>query len=680
VNEPTQQAPQLDPPTLPYETPPIVGARVIETARGVDAEVKPHVAESAARPFTLLIIGVPFLGMLGMATVLSQVPTAWAAIVVPFLGLTVLASFAGGGVLFIALAVLSMGTQVLIDANRVRVCDRGSWLAIDREKLLGVRVRARGIGWVVRGGASLWRTAERTDVAQLELLVDGGTLVCMRDRPVEQCEWAKRFLIDRLGIVAAEDAPSDSPLAPPRPTTASASAGPKGRRSLLQLGLVLLVPAIVLLAVNGWQIVRGQQAWNWPKRIGTMTESYYLPKRRGVEWRIAYDVEVAGQRYSNTRYQYGWPDLPPDFAGKHPAGSAIEVRVDPDDPRNATIEAGAARTSWGLAVIGAVLLVLAIVVLFARPTPAADDLRTRFAHTPGVDDAIFGERFRWEVPAELKATGERDSRESRRRQRSELMFGVLFLVVTLGGLSTLIWPFFGTRAVLVFGGFTLGMAAIGAFGLAMAYLGDRLDKRTKTHPKRGIAIGEDHFAALGPRDPSWWHNYVQVTSKPDAENAGWHEMTLLRGGGSERTFLVPTSLSDAVESFIREKLPKEPPTPTRAPPRNLARALRHRQERRDRFAKSTAAWWLVELTLLYAFIGLAGQFVFRGLFANGLIRFTPQSVGWMTLFAIVGPGTACLLLRCLRRRVSGPDVIAAFAFNLVAVVGAVVYGVALAVF
>ena len=110
----------------------------------------------------------------------------------------------------------------------------------------------------------------------------------------------------------------------------------------------LLVWSAVTLTVDGmtgWSSYCQFRATTFPTADGVITRSEVTESGDSYQLDVAYDYEVAGQRYTGTRYSY-------DYAGAHtreacrktrdevPVGAHVAVAYDPHEPAEALLRPG----------------------------------------------------------------------------------------------------------------------------------------------------------------------------------------------------------------------------------------------------------------------------------------------------------------------------------------------------
>lgn len=137
---------------------------------------------------------------------------------------------------------------------------------------------------------------------------------------------------------------------------------------LLSLGLIgfgglagVLAGRLLLEQVKGWR--QAQASRNWTPTAGRIVDAKL--ERMGVRRNLLrphleYEYHVAGRHYASTRRVFEGLQLYEDRAAqailaRYPAGQAVTVYYDPDQPSEATLERRQAGLASGL-LIGLVLL------------------------------------------------------------------------------------------------------------------------------------------------------------------------------------------------------------------------------------------------------------------------------------------------------------------------------------
>lgn len=128
---------------------------------------------------------------------------------------------------------------------------------------------------------------------------------------------------------------------------------------------IAIVMGIAALAAAGGHLYaahiarRARAARDWPTVTATVEKSSFWAFRGDSMPLLAYVYQVDGRSYRGGRLQFGgWtagPGAAEAFAARHPAGSTLQVRYDPDRPSRAVVEAranpGAYRLAgWGVAM------------------------------------------------------------------------------------------------------------------------------------------------------------------------------------------------------------------------------------------------------------------------------------------------------------------------------------------
>ena len=135
----------------------------------------------------------------------------------------------------------------------------------------------------------------------------------------------------------------------------------------LLLILVLLVAGVATAGFYGvakWSEARATRSWPTVEGVVTGGEIVRRSGRnaaRPYELRLSYVYSVDGERCAGDRWNVFGPQRFAQRAdadralAEHPVGTAVEVRVSPDDPSRAVLIAGGERKAWLVIGFGAFL-------------------------------------------------------------------------------------------------------------------------------------------------------------------------------------------------------------------------------------------------------------------------------------------------------------------------------------
>lgn len=129
-----------------------------------------------------------------------------------------------------------------------------------------------------------------------------------------------------------------------------------------------VVPVAIATAYAVWVCVRALQSRSWPTVPATVLAASVVRHGSTSEPRVEYAYTIDTRRYTSRRRAVGLPlSIGGDWAARivaaHPAGSTVDVSVDPRDPTYAVLMPGFDRAHaftvavvFGIVVAGAVML------------------------------------------------------------------------------------------------------------------------------------------------------------------------------------------------------------------------------------------------------------------------------------------------------------------------------------
>ena len=133
------------------------------------------------------------------------------------------------------------------------------------------------------------------------------------------------------------------------------------------LGLFIIAGFIVTLW-GGIIIIRARKTQRWPVTEGTIEQSAPTSEANDLLPHILFSYTVATHTYQHTLEFPGGvnpsPELATHYVRKYPAGAKVPVYYNPDQPDQATLEPGLARSDWMIPILGIAAMAFGVFALF----------------------------------------------------------------------------------------------------------------------------------------------------------------------------------------------------------------------------------------------------------------------------------------------------------------------------
>lgn len=156
----------------------------------------------------------------------------------------------------------------------------------------------------------------------------------------------------------------------------------KNSRVVAWVGVFLCALGLGSVGWGIWDISSGLSSGNWPKVVGTITESstVEISQRYGTTTThpvIEYKYEVNGQPYQSKRVSFSFIS-PLSRVDHYRPGMQVDVFYSPNNPSNAVLEpsmCAADCVMWGLATAFPLVMGLIILAMAANMRRRADRMR-----------------------------------------------------------------------------------------------------------------------------------------------------------------------------------------------------------------------------------------------------------------------------------------------------------------
>lgn len=140
------------------------------------------------------------------------------------------------------------------------------------------------------------------------------------------------------------------------------------------IGALFVVIGLGIAAWGGRAVLRGLESRSWPVASGTILSSEVDSRRSNDRTRyralVEYQYEVDGRIYIADRIRFGsvWGDRrsAERTARRYPEDTEVEVRYDPDETREAVLEAGATWGGWAILGFGLVFGLIGLMAATGR--------------------------------------------------------------------------------------------------------------------------------------------------------------------------------------------------------------------------------------------------------------------------------------------------------------------------